>query len=326
MRELSLYTGAGGGLLATQHLLTWETIGYVEKNRYCQKVLRQRIADGILDAAPIYGDVENFIDEGYADAYQGLVDIVTAGFPCQPFSVAGKRRRGSDSRNLWPATLECIRRIRPRFAFLENVPGLTTAERFILLVVEKVRQLGFLNEKAQVSITRRIHRLFIKARGHSYFGRILGDLAEIGYDARWRMLSAAEVGAPHRRNRLWIVAHANYTGNRTSQYDNNQDRSKKGEREKQQPQLESGRYAQTMANSSSERLQRKKRKRISEKERDPYTSRCDWWNTEHELDRLADGMADRMERLKALGNGEVPLVAACAWEMMMGRMNGKNDG
>lgn len=123
MNELSLFSGAGGGLLGT-HLLGWIPIGYVEYDDYCQRIIAARIADGILPDAPIFGDINAFISEGYADAYSGLVDVVSAGFPCQPFSVAGQRKGDDDERNKWPQTLDVIRRIRPPIALLENVPGL----------------------------------------------------------------------------------------------------------------------------------------------------------------------------------------------------------
>ena len=168
MNELSLFSGAGGGLLGTK-LLGWRNVGYVEWDSYCQRVLAQRIDDGYLDPAPIFTDVREFVKSGAAAEYRGFADVVTAGFPCQPFSVAGKRAGADDERNMWPATIDCIRAVRPRFAFLENVPGLLVS---------------------------------------GYFGRILGDLAESGYDCRWRILSAAEMGAPHRRKRLWIVAYS----------------------------------------------------------------------------------------------------------------------
>ncbi len=169
MYELSLFSGAGGGLLGT-HLLGWEPVGYVENDDYCQRVIAARIADGILRDAPIFGDIRAFISEGYADSYSGLVDVVSAGFPCQPFSVAGQRKGDADDRNLWPETIDVIRRVRPRFASLENVPGLLA---------------------------------------HPYARRIYGDLAESGYDCQWRRLSAAETGAPHRRDRWWCIAHTN---------------------------------------------------------------------------------------------------------------------
>ena len=146
MDELSLFSGAGGGLLGSK-LLGWRCKGYVEFNEYCQKVIKQRIADGILDEAPIFGDIRTFINEGYAESYKGMVDILTGGFPCQPFSVAGKGLGVDDPRNMWPATRDCISIIQPRFAFLENVPGILT---------------------------------------HGYIQRIFGDLAELGYDCRWK--------------------------------------------------------------------------------------------------------------------------------------------
>ena len=85
MKELSLFSGAGGGLLGTK-LLGWKTVGYVEWNEFCQKILSERIKEGILDEAPIFNDIKLFNSEGYASSYKGMVDVVTGGFPCQPFS------------------------------------------------------------------------------------------------------------------------------------------------------------------------------------------------------------------------------------------------
>jgi DNA (cytosine-5)-methyltransferase 1 len=119
LTELSLFSGAGGGLLGTK-ILGWQTIGYVEKDKYCQNVLRARIRDGFLDDAPIFSDIRTF--DGLQ--YRERVDIITAGFPCQPFSVAGRRKGSNDDRNMWPDTIRVIREVNPRMAFLENVPGL----------------------------------------------------------------------------------------------------------------------------------------------------------------------------------------------------------
>lgn len=81
MNELSLFSGAGGGLLTSKYLLGWKTIGMVEYNEYCQKVLQQRQKDGLLDKCPIFGDINEFIKGGYAGSYQGLADVISAGFP-----------------------------------------------------------------------------------------------------------------------------------------------------------------------------------------------------------------------------------------------------
>lgn len=165
MTYLSLFSGVGGGDLGMQHLLGWECLGYVEWDEYCCRVLEQRIREGFLSPAPVWQmDIREF-NERVAERYRG-VDCITGGFPCQPFSVAGKGLAADDPRNQWPATRDCIRTVEPGNVFLENVPGLLA---------------------------------------HEYFGTILADLAESGFDVRWRVLSAAELGAPHRRDRLWIV-------------------------------------------------------------------------------------------------------------------------
>jgi len=241
MRELSLFTGAGGGLLGTM-LLGWTPVGYVEFDDYAQRIIRQRIDDGILPNAPIFGDIRTFIGDGYAASYTGLVDVVTGGFPCQPFSRAGKQLAADDPRNMWPATIDTIRLVRPKYAFLENVPGLLTT---------------------------------------GYFSRILGDLAESGYGVRWRILSAAEMGAPHKRDRLWIVAYAH--GARL-------------ERRKSRPKTRLFKMDNVFA---SRRFPRQL----------------------HNLPQPAvfgsgHGVAHYVERIRVIGNGQVPIVAATAWRLL----------
>jgi DNA (cytosine-5)-methyltransferase 1 len=252
MRELSLFTGAGGGLLAS-HLLGWVPVGYVEWDDYCQRVIAARIRDGMLPAAPIFTDVRKFVESGAAREYRGFTDVVSGGFPCQPFSVAGKRAGADDERNMWPATIECIRVVRPRYCFLENVPGLLNS---------------------------------------GYFGTILSDLAESGYDVRWRVLSAAEVGAPHKRDRLWIVAHTKSArlAQRRHRFTSNSAQNKGAE----QPGRD--RLARCVG-ASSEWSQR------------------NWVNSAVFLGKL-DAVAYRVDRLKALGNGQVPAVAAAAWRLL----------
>lgn len=177
---LSLFSGACGGDWGAQRLLGWKCKGYVEYEKYCQKIIKQRIKDGLLDAAPIFGDINNFISEGYAKSYKGMVIGITAGFPCQPFSVAGAKKGIDDQRNMWPQTIEVIRIIKPRYAFLENVPGL-------------------LSSKSGVDE--------ITGRPISYLATIFRDLDEAGYNSVWQVLGASDVGAPHRRKRLWILAY-----------------------------------------------------------------------------------------------------------------------
>jgi len=175
MYEVALFAGAGGGILGGT-LLGWRTVCAVEWNPYCRRVLLQRQRDGHLPGFPIWDDVRTFGagDPGSGPAVEGLRRlvrrapvVVTAGFPCQPYSSAGKRLGPADDRNLWPDTCRIIREVGPRVALLENV----------------ARLLRF-----------------------DYFGEVLGDLGDIGYDAEWDVVSAAECGAPHLRRRLWALA------------------------------------------------------------------------------------------------------------------------
>lgn len=187
VRELSLFTGAGGGLLGT-NLLGFQHIGYVEFNEYCQEVLAQRIKDGFLNEAPIFTDVREFLQSGAARQYRGFADVVSAGFPCQPFSVAGNQKAGDDSRNMWPATIGIIRAVRPKYCLLENVPGLLSAGEETQLL-----------DDGSAGYFRYIYAIF-------------RDLAEAGYNARWCVLGADDCGGRHHRKRLWIYAYAKHDG------------------------------------------------------------------------------------------------------------------
>ena len=273
VNELSLFSGAGGGLLGTK-LLGWRHVGYVEYERYCQQVIAQRIKDGILSEAPIFGDVREFVQSGAAKKYKGFVDVVTAGFPCQPFSVAGKRKGKEDERNMWPSTIQIIRDVQPRYALLENVPGLLNS---------------------------------------GYFQEILGSLAQAGYDAKWIVLGADDVGAPHRRKRLWIKATmADTKSEQCNVSDNHTGVSM--EREQVSEPGNSSR-SDRIPNTGSERLEGWESSGRESEEHSSSSGSC-WWSTEPNVGRVANGVASRVDRLKAIGNGQVPLVVAQAWEIL----------
>jgi DNA (cytosine-5)-methyltransferase 1 len=267
MLELSLFSGAGGGLLGS-HLLGWRPIGYVEIDDYCQRVLAARIQDGYLPEAPIFGDIRAFLREGYAERYRGVAEVITAGFPCQPFSVAGKQQGADDDRNLWPETRDTLHIVRPRYCLLENVPGLL-------------------------------------AGSHGYFGTILGELAELGYDARWGVLGADDAGAPHRRKRLWVVA---------------------AHPERLQLRNESGRCSRTDGEGTPELGDDGAQGDVADPRCDPdegtrpngHDAGCveGWWATEPPLGRVAHGVANRVGQLRALGNGQVPAVVRLAWMLL----------
>ena len=294
MNELALFAGAGGGILGGK-LLGWRTVCAVEWEAYPASVLCARQNDGLLPTFPIWDDVQTFDGKPWA----GIVDVVSGGFPCQDISSAG-RGAGIDGERsrMWSEMARIIREVRPRFAFVENSPMLTS-------------------------------------RG---LGRVLGDLAAMGFDARWGVLGAADVGANHQRDRIWIVGkQMGDTDNygqiaakvRTSptQGSNNY---KVRQEQTSQSQGSSEQYAQ-LAYTDNKRLQRGKWIRNNKKENSRgfesaygSTSKCsptygketNWWHFEPNICRVADGVAARVDRLKAIGNGQVPLCAATAWRIL----------
>ena len=175
LNTLDLFSGYGGFQLGLRLAgIPIRTVCYVEWDKYCQQVLLQRFKDDppTLTPAPVWDDIKSF--DGIP--WRGVVDIITAGFPCQPHSNAGLRKGAGDDRNLWPDTLRIIREVGPRIVLLENVPG-------ILVRPDDGRE--------------------------AYGGTVVGQLAEIGYDAVWRVISASEAGGPHVRKRWWLVAYPN---------------------------------------------------------------------------------------------------------------------
>jgi DNA (cytosine-5)-methyltransferase 1 len=162
MRVGSLFSGIGGLDLAIE-AHGYEVAWQIENDDYCNKILAKHWPE-----VTRYGDIR----AAQFNEFE-RVDGIVGGFPCQPFSVAGRNRGEDDERNMWPEVIRAIRALQPGFAFLENVPNLLN---------------------------------------HLYFGRILGDLAEAGYDAEWGTFRASDVGAPHRRERLFILAYAQHDG------------------------------------------------------------------------------------------------------------------
>ena len=324
MNELSLFSGAGGGLLATQYLLGFKTIGYVEIDDYCQSLIQQRIIDGFLDQAPIFGDVKAFINQGYAKAYQGMVDVITAGFPCQPFSIAGKQKGEQDERNLWPETRDTIGIIRPQYIFLENVPNLLT---------------------------------------HEYAWTILSHITALGYDCKWGVISAINVGASHLRKRWWLMAESMQTRARVEKhrscgqgreateaskskilpqkdrkigtegvrascedvgYSNNIRQLEQKGRKQNKRRWTGNNDSKKICDTSSKRLEKRTGKKMAQKgEKERFkrpvigNSRMGLpWIKLPGISGMANGVADRMDRIKATGEGQVPRVVEAAWEIL----------
>jgi DNA (cytosine-5)-methyltransferase 1 len=171
LRELSLFTGYSGISLGVKLAnIDTKVVAYVEWEKYPQEIIKARIKDGFLDDAPIFSDISSFRGE----QFRGVVDLITAGFPCQPHSVAGARQSSGDARNKWPDTLRVIREVAPRYVLLENVPGLLSSS--------------------------------VDERTPAYGGVVVGELASLGYSVHWRTIGADDVGAPHRRKRWWCIA------------------------------------------------------------------------------------------------------------------------
>lgn len=256
MNELALFAGAGGGILGG-HLLGWRCVCAVEFNAYARSVLLARQNDRTLAPFPIWDDVRTFDGR----PWRGVIDVVSGGFPCQDVSVAGKGDGLDGERSgLWSEMARIIGEVRPRFAFVENSPTLTS-------------------------------------RG---LGRVLGDLAALGMDARWGVLGAHNAGAPHLRDRIWIVADAMRDG-------------------QQRPQAVS-----VDARDETRNLQTPGGKRRPEpgssESGGPAQIAAFGWPPEPGVGRMVDGVAHRADRIKAIGNGQVPRVAATAWELLTKRM------
>ena len=372
MNELHLFAGAGGGILGGQ-LLGHTTVCAVEIESYPRKVLLQRQRDGILPKFPIWDDVCTFDGK----PWRGAVDIVCGGFPCQDISSAGKGAGITGARSgLWKEYARIIGEIRPRFVFAENSPLLRT-------------------------------------RG---LGVVLEDLAALGYDARWGVLGAGAVGAPHKRDRMWVLAYrhnersfrgdqqhlpellaedggqmqgagykqtvpaqscckrsskmadansgsvrdvckdkrktcnkihsldntgchkrgynklryrktqdladANVSRDRTSRCEVDKNREKTIERREEQSQLELSRSSEDMADANSAQRKGTGFPDGSDKKYSDLMSSSAWWGQdpaeapESIVGRMAHGVADRVDRLKAIGNGQVPTCAAVAWDIL----------
>ena len=295
MNELALFAGAGGGILGG-HLLGWRTVCAVEWEPYPASVLCARQNDGILPPFPIWDDVQTF--DGFA--WRGLVDVVSGGFPCQDISAAGKGAGIDGKRSgMWGHMARVVSEVRPRYVFVENSPMLVT-------------------------------------RG---LERVLGDLTALGYDTKWTVMGAANVGANHQRDRIWIVARRRKNLSH-AQHDSI------GWREQQQKSIKK---EDEFTNSKCERLEgygqvgqqevawsgsnstlahtenkgdvwRQWQLGFAQEEYDHRRGSIDgigkWWEVEPNMGRVDHGVAARVDRLKAIGNGQVPLCAATAWRIL----------
>ena len=338
MNELALFAGAGGGILGGK-LLGWRTVCAVEWEQYPASVLCARQNDRLLPSFPIWDDVQTFDGK----PWRGIVDVVSGGFPCQDISAAGKGGGIEAERSgMWKEMARIIGEVRPRYAFVENSPMLTS-------------------------------------RG---LGTVLRDLAKMGFDAEWGVLSATDVGANHKRERIWICAEQqnifsyplhNRNGWRKQQSKSFEKKNKIsnpnsiglheqkqfGRTEKKNNNFSNNGSSQCLANSrcklrskrNSAKLDSETQIRSSsaihnqssgegqlrntnskdvegqwnksigiEQELGNFGS-SSWWKIEPNVGRVANGVVAGMDRLKAIGNGQVPLCAATAFELLRKRLD-----
>lgn len=309
-RVLSLCSGAGGldlGLrLAVRNA---RTVCWVEWDAAAAGILARRMAEGALDDAPIWSDVRTFDGR----RWRGAVDCVVAGFPCQPFSVSGRRRGVEDPRHLWPSIERIIGECEPGWVVLENVPGLLSTRT---------------------------------PDGGWAIAVVVEGLEGMGYRIATGLYTAAEVGAPHRRERLFIVADSNSTRRGEA-------RERRGFDPGQEPQAGGG----AVAYSGGERRQGREPARAAAGATGrgdgaslagvdgrparagfpPGPGDHEQWAailaerpdlapaTEPCVRRVVDGLAGgvdltRTERLRILGNGVVPQQAARAIADLVGQL------
>ena len=283
MNHISLFSGIGGIDIAAEWA-GFKTICFVENNPYCQKVLKKHWPD-----VPIIGDVKDVTKEqidtlckcvgwekGSRESIQPRkqvaegqdtrnlctesITLISGGFPCQPHSVAGKRKGSTDERNLWPEFRRVIGEIKPRWVLAENVPGLFSSD------------------------------------DGRFFGTILNDLAEMGYSTGWATYGAVDVGALHRRNRVFIVAYSQQQGLEVRGV-------QPGDMGEQQSTTERG--SQDVADTTGKGLERRKLYFTSRAGSSEFND-SSWWAVEPELGRVAHGIPSRVDRLKAIGNAVVP--------------------
>ncbi len=321
MRHLDLFSGIGGFSLAFERH-GFETVGFSEIDPYASAVLKKHWPE-----VKNYGDIRNITRATVKED----ITIITGGFPCQPFSVAGARGGDSDERFLWPELLRVVSELRPAFALFENVPGLLSID------------------------------------GGRTFNRILSDIVSIGYDCLWNLVPACAAGANHRRDRLWIIAYSRHHARSAKQECEceaspkelagmceadvaNSQGSKDGrfgvsELHQRNSRMESSgggkrldhlNSTNNLANSSGEGLEGRKEALRQEERRIFYPRHNrqdigsargnDWWAIEPDMGRVAHGIPKRVDRLKCLGNSIVPQVAEIFAKGIAPRMKPRKKG
>jgi len=260
----SLFSGIGGFDLAAKWM-NWNNVFQVEIDNYCQKLLTKNFPD-----VTRYSDIREFDGKQYT----GAIDIISGGFPCQPFSNAGQKQGKKDDRYLWPEMLRVIREIQPIAVLGENVPGIVGME----------------------------------------LDNMQADLESEGYKTQSFIIPACGKNAKHKRDRVWIIAYSDSQRWKDEQKERTKliynrkwnDSTKEQSRNEQQCGIIEPSFILTNTNNAGCKEQRQPIANGTEY----FAPKCSsWWETEPGMGRVADGIPNRVDRLKSLGNAIVPQIA-----------------
>ena len=316
IRHISLCAGYGGIDLGLRRVLPeCRTIAYVEIEAFAVKNLVDKIEAQQLDAAPVHTNIKTFPFR----QFRGCVDILSGGFPCQPFSQAGKKKGVEDERHLWPFIERGIEQCRPSVVFFENVHGIISTKT---------------------------------GNGDSVLKYVLTSLEQLGYRATAGIFSAEEIGAPHQRKRVFIMAD---TDNNRYRQNTTWQEKKGGVSQKHWQEVCGGMPHRTgqqhntqLADTNIEGLERYQCNSAAEQNKPispdtwsknsirwpsrPNEPQYEWeeprvFETQSELGGAIDGFAggvdtnqNRTDRLRLLGNGVVPGVAEKAFRVLWERL------
>ena len=324
LKHFDVCSGIGGFALGFRWAELSEPVAFCEIDEYCQKVLAKNFPN-----IPIFKDLKELVNEKPEPESTRTIpdhDILTAGYPCQPFSVAGKRRGEEDPRNIWPYVYEIVKRKHPTWCVFENVYG------HVAMGLDKV----------------------------------LNEMEMEGYSTQTFIVPTCSLNAPHLRNRLWIVGNSKHDGSLTSKIRGGNQKNSRGTSQRQNQAEQSSRTSGQkdngiMANTSSTGLEgqsehspaiscsgekrSESRSETSGDNQDVADSKClgreprckereeftgeeshgesdyrssngskeeearSWWDVEPNVGRVAYGVSSRVDRLKGLGNAIVPQIA-----------------
>ena len=304
LKLLDLFSGIGGFSLGLESTGYFETIAFVEKDKFCQQVLKKNFKD-----IPIESEVRNVKGERYA------ADIITGGFPCQPFSVAGKRRGTEDDRYLWDETIRVIKECKPRWFIGENVEGIINI--------------------SQGKVLQQIQK----------------DLEAESFEVQCLVIPASSIGAWHQRKRVWILAYSKHNGSHRSKGNETIESSNQSKewlfirddqdvsntntgfsvRENEEVQARGNTIndgSKDVSNTNEQRTQVQIKRKHTSIKMSGSSSQKTWWQTQSSLCRVPNGLSyeldkDRTNRIKSLGNSIVPLIAR---ELGLAIMKVEQDG